>query len=163
MLICLKVRDAGIGFSKAMKKPVIWYVIADGARARVVHRRESASGYTIELELESAEAHRPSRAVWSDRPGRVGESASPTRHAIERRSDPHDRSKEIFAQEIAAALGGIYGHFDQLVLIAPAPILPPLRAALPASLRQKVTEEIAKDLTKVPLGELDKHLASRSA
>jgi protein required for attachment to host cells len=145
-----------------VKKPVIWYVIADGARGRVVHRQENASGYTIELELESAEAHRPSRAIWSDRPGRVGESASPTRHAIERRNDPHDQSKEIFAQEIAAALNGIEGHFDQLVLIAPARILPPLRAELSPSLREKVTDEIAKDLTKVPLAELDQHLTSRS-
>jgi protein required for attachment to host cells len=141
-----------------MKNPIIWYVIADGARARIVHRQEYASGYTTELELQSTEAHRPSRAIRSDRPGRVGESASPARHAIEPRHDPHEEAKRAFAQEVAAALDRIDGHFDQLVLVAPARILAELRAALSPPLREKLSGEVAKDLTKVPIGELGDHL-----
>lgn len=141
-----------------MKKPTIWYLIADGARARVVHRQEFASGYTTELELESIEAHRPSREIGSDRPGRVGESASPARHAMEPRQDPHEAAKKAFLHEVAAALDRIDGNFDRLVLVAPARVLPELRAALPPRLREKVSEELAKDLTRTPIGELGEHL-----
>jgi protein required for attachment to host cells len=141
-----------------MKKPNIWYVIADGARARIVHRQEIASGYEVELELESDEAHRPSREIWADRPGRAGESASPARHALEPRQDPHEAAKKAFMHEVAAAVERFDGRFDRLVLVAPARILPELRAALAPRLREKVGDELAKDLTKTPLGELGEHL-----
>ncbi|MBX6370313.1 MAG: host attachment protein [Rhodospirillales bacterium] len=141
-----------------MKKPIIWYLIADGARARIVHRQEFASGYETELELESAEARRPSRAIASDRPGRVGESASPTRHAMEPRQDPHEAAKKAFMREVAEAIAPFEGRFDRLVLVAPARVLGELRSALPAGVRAKVTEEIAKDLTNTPIGELGEHL-----
>jgi protein required for attachment to host cells len=141
-----------------MKKPTIWYVIADGARARIVHRQETASGYEVEFELESSDAHRPSREIWADRPGRAGESASPARHAMEPRQDPHEAAKRAFVHEVAGALDRRHGKFDRLVLVAPARLLPELREALPAKLREKVSDELAKDLTRTPLGELGEHL-----
>jgi protein required for attachment to host cells len=141
-----------------MKKPTIWYVIADGARARIVHRQEHASGYTTELELESSEARRPSREIWSDRPGRAGESAAPSRHALEPRQDPHEAAKKVFVHEVAAALEPLQGRFDGLVLVAPSKVLGELRAALPPQIRDKVSDELAKDLTKTPIGELGEHL-----
>lgn len=138
----------------------IWFVVADGSRARIVTRQAEGSGCAIVAEYEAPSARVPSRDIVSDRPGRAQESASPARHAVEPRQDPHRAAKESFLRELADELGRAneQGAFDRLVLYADPHSLAVLRQKLNEATRAKVAAEFSKDLTKVPLPELDRHL-----
>jgi protein required for attachment to host cells len=144
-----------------MKKPLTWCVVADGGRARVLQPKADLPGYDTVLELESGARPRSAHELGSDRPGRTGESASTTRHAIEPRTDPHEAAKREFAEELAEVLAdAVARHLcDALVLVAPPRFLGELRSSLPPKARKAIARELPKDLTKVPLAELDAHLA----
>jgi hypothetical protein len=71
---------------ESMKNSRIWYVIADGGRARFVERDERSAFHTV-ASLVSTELHARSSDLGRDRPARVMESATPGGSAIEPRRD----------------------------------------------------------------------------
>ncbi|HEX7966647.1 MAG TPA: host attachment protein [Stellaceae bacterium] len=141
------------------KRPVTWFVLTDGSRARFVTRRAEGPGYDIVEEHESAEARVPTREIMSDRPGRVQESTYSGRHAVDVRHDAHRERKASFAREVANRLNkaAAEGAFDALVLYAAPRTLAILRATLEQGARERIKAEVAKDLTKVPLADLPRH------
>lgn len=140
------------------KKKTKWVVVADGAAARIL--RADGATMTVLRELQSAEAHLPSRELVSDKPGRSQESAMPGRHAVEPKTDPHQKKKQEFAQALAAELNRAAARqeFDALVLVAPARTMGELRQALEAPAKERLTAELVKDLTKVAPHDLAAHL-----
>src|ERR1044071_8636646 len=120
-----------------MKRAKIWYVIADGGRARFVERDDGGAFRTVSS-LVAAELHKRSRDLCLDRPPRANESASPARHAIEPRRDLHQASKEDFVKLVADQLDEEHGRgqFDKLVLVAPPRAL--------TELKQSLSNEMAK-------------------
>ena len=78
-----------------MKKSMVWYVIADGGRARFVARDDEGAFRTLSS-FVSTELHKSAHELGKDRPARVKESASPARSAIEPRRDLHEAAKEDF-------------------------------------------------------------------
>lgn len=137
-----------------------WIVIADGSRARIVVPREGGKGFDIVSETASEEAHAPSREIGSDRPGRTQESGYSARHGIEPRQDPHEERKAAFIRNLAVRLNqaAAQKRFDGLILFAPPRCLGELRDALDDGARGKIKAATPKDLTKLPLGELPRHL-----
>jgi protein required for attachment to host cells len=138
-----------------------WIVIADGARARIVTPLEERKGYQVIQELESAEARLPNRDLVSDGPGRVIESGSSARHAVEPKHDPHEAKKLDFLDEVVDFVhqAGVEGRYDELIVFAPPRCLSHLRGKLETASHGKVAASYAKDLTKIPLSDLPKHLA----
>jgi protein required for attachment to host cells len=144
-----------------MKKPKLWYVIADGGRARFVERDEQGAFRTLSS-FVSTELHKSAHELGLDRPARVKESATPTRHAVEPRRDLHEAAKEDFIRTVAAELASQHkdGKFDKLVLVAPPGVIGELKEFLSKPTAKVVVKELQKDLTKVPDYELTGHLAS---
>lgn len=144
-----------------MKKARLWYVIADGGRARFVARDDNGAFRTVQS-FVATELHERSRDLGLDRPARVKESASPARHAIEPRRDLKEAAKEDFikivAEEIEAGHGR--GQFDKLVLVAPPGVLTELKNALSKPIAKIVASDLQKDLTKVPDHDLVAHLVA---
>lgn len=142
------------------RKRTIWIAIADGSRARIVVRREEGSGFDIVSEMSSAEANVPSREIWADRPGRTQESGYSGRHAVEPRHDPHQERKAAFIRGFAAQLNEAaeQERFDELILFAAPRSLAELRGSLEEGTQRKLKAAVAKDLTKLPLSELARHL-----
>ena len=143
-----------------MKKSTIWYVIADGGRARFVARDEEGAFRTLSS-FVSTELHKSAHELGKDRPARVKESASPARSAIEPRRDLHEAAKEDFIAAVAETLASEQkdGKFDELVLVAPPGVIAELKGSLSKPTAQVVVKELHKDLTKVPDHELTSHLA----
>jgi protein required for attachment to host cells len=143
-----------------MKRKKLLYVIADGGRARFVERDEEGAFRTVES-FVSTELHARDRDLGLDRPARVKESGSPTRHAIEPRRDLHEAAKEDFLRTVAEALAAEHGkdRFDGVVLVAPAGVLTKLKGQLGKPIADSVVSDLQKDLTKVPDHELSSHLA----
>lgn len=134
-------------------------VVLDGGRARFVWQAPDHALHTRE-QLDSPTQHARTSDLVSDRPGRSFESASPTRHAIAARIDPHAAEKSRFAALVAAKLDAAArdGAFDALVLVAPSHILAEVQDALGAEAKRSLLGTLAKDLVKVPDDALQPHL-----
>lgn len=144
-----------------MTQDRIWIVIADGSRAHILENRGRGTGTRAVEGRTYTHASDPSHEMGRDRPARTHDSAGPGRHAIEPRSDPHEKQKLDFARVLAAEIADAHSasSFDHLVLVAAHPFLGALRDALPKPIAALVRTEIAKDLTKTPAAELAGHLA----
>ncbi|ODS02994.1 hypothetical protein AUC71_12300 [Methyloceanibacter marginalis] len=143
-----------------MKKPKLWYAIADGGRARFVERDENGAFRTV-ASFVSKDLHSRARDLGTDRPGRVMESATTGRSAIEPRQDPKEAAKEDFVSLVAEELSSEHerGAFDELILVAPAGVLTELKHKLAGPVSKRVVGDLQKDLTNVPDHELTPHLA----
>jgi len=143
-----------------MKHLTTWGLIADGARARLVDISGRGKDLKITEIQEFAGDHDASRDLLRDRPSRVHESHGHTRHAVERKTDPHRELKRDFADVLAEALDEAFGQkrFDRLVVIAPPVTLGDLRKALTGKVKAAVCAELAMDLTKAPNNEITSHL-----
>ena len=143
-----------------MKKLRLWYVIADGGRARFVARDEKGVFRTLSG-FVSTDLHKSAHELGRDRPARVKESASPARSAVEPRRDLHEAAKEDFIRTVADTLASELRDekFDELVLVAPPGVISELKDSLSKPTANVVVKELHKDLTKVPDHELTAHLA----
>jgi protein required for attachment to host cells len=143
-----------------MKHARIWYIIADGGRARFVEHDEAGSFRTV-LSFDAAELHKRSHDLGRDRPSRVKESANSARHAVEPRRDLHQAAKEDFIALVAEEVEAEHARdqFDRLVLVAPPGVLTELRDRLSKPMAEIVTGDLQKDLTKVPDHKLGEHLS----
>lgn len=137
-----------------MATGIEWALVADAGRARLFERLLPAGPWRERVEEAVDVAHPPSRELGTERPGRVRESATTARHAVEPRTDPHRAAKAAFAGRLAAWLEQTAAGYQQLILVAPPPFLGDLRAALGRQARAKLRGTLDKDLTQVPLAEL---------
>jgi protein required for attachment to host cells len=142
-----------------MKHARIWYIIADGGRARFVERDEQGAYRTV-VSFVAAELHDRSSDLGRDRPARVKESANAARHAVEPRRDLHEAAKEDFVKLVAEQIEAEHARdqFDSLVLIAPPRVLTELKEKLSKPMAKIVVKDLQKDLTKVPDHDLTEHL-----
>lgn len=134
-------------------------VIADGGQARFVRPAADNALHTQEA-LESATLHQQTGDLVSDRPGRSFESANAARHALAPHNDPHTLEKGKFARLVGEKIrtGARAGSFDELLLVAPPPVLSELREALDVETERLLIGTLSKDLVKVPDDELQPHL-----
>ncbi len=148
-----------------MKKTVTWIVVADHQRARIYENDgpgkglQHVGGHDLETHLP------PDREIMADKPGRSHESATTGRHAMEPRTDAHRLEGRRFVETVVASLdeAAKRGDYDRLIVIAPPRALGEFRDALPDRVRQRVSAELAEDLTKTPEAELAGHLEDHLA
>jgi protein required for attachment to host cells len=143
------------------KTKKVWFVVADGARARILAKRAELPGFDTLDEFHSDDARKFSRELTSDKPGRGQESAQTGRRSgMEPTSDAHAKEKRVFARFVAGELNraGQAKRFDELVLIAPTRALADIRDALDTQTKAKLAHEVAKDLTNMPQDQLAEHL-----
>jgi protein required for attachment to host cells len=77
-------------------------------------------------------------------------------------TDWHDEAERAFLHGLAAHLDTAVraGETKALIIVAPPRALGMLRKAYTASIRGVLRQEIDKDLVKVPIYEIEKHLLS---
>jgi len=140
-----------------------WALVADGSRAIILRGLKPLRGGAgqdatpqDEEDIAFEAANLRASDYISDKPGRAFSSASSRRSSMEMTSDPVRIAEQDFASTLIGELETHHkaGHFDRLALIAAPQMLGDLRSALPASLKNAVVAEIAKDLTKIPSREL---------
>ena len=134
------------------KRPRIWIVVADGARARFFVPSDDGKKLVAarQADMVAPESLGHARDLESDKPGRsYASSRSGARHAIEPAHDPHKLEKHKFSAALAETLDGACGRreFDQLILVAPRRSLGELRGLMSARVQRSIGKEVAKDLT----------------
>jgi protein required for attachment to host cells len=142
-----------------MKPTRTWIVIADGSRAHILLNEGPGKTLSFVPGTDFRHATPPNREIYTERPGRTHESAGVSRSA-EDRNDAHAQRKEKFVQTLIAFLRDKLSvkDFDRWVLVAPPEILSDFREHLGPTLKHVLAGELAKDLTKIPSGEILGHL-----
>jgi protein required for attachment to host cells len=138
-----------------------WVVVCDGAKALILEN----AGDAISPNLKTKEIHEQPDPKTSeqgtDAPGRSINSNGSRRSTMEQ-TDWHDQAEQQFLTDIAKRLDAavMAGETKSLILIAPPRALGVLRQAFSASVRNAIRAEIDKDYVKMPVYEIEKHLAA---
>lgn len=145
-----------------MQKRRTWALVADGARARILTGIGDAIGCDS---TEYFQENEKARDLANDRPGRTHASADKNRSAYEPPSDPVRDKQRAFAAQLVQSLEKhmIANQFDALLVIAESRTLGHLRKLFPASLKERIEFEAAKDLTGLPDKALRKAIAELSS
>ena len=137
------------------------YVFAgDGRKALILRNDGNAELLRLKTERVFKDQNPPTHEQGTDRPGREHSSVGPGRSSVTQ-TDWHDLEEHKFAREVAAALEKIVRERqgETLIVVAPPRALADLRKAFHDDVKKKIVAEIDKDLSKLPLHEIEKHLA----
>jgi len=138
-----------------------WVVVCDGKKALVLEN----VGDTKVLNLKTREVHEQPDAKTSeqgtDKPGRSINSIDARRSAMEQ-TDWHEQEEARFLRRLASHLDAQVnaGNAKSVILVAPPRALGVLRQAYSQKLRNALRAEIDKDFVRMPMHEIEKHLAA---
>lgn len=138
-----------------------WVIVCDARKAMFLRNAGSPTQPRFEVdEVKEASANPPNAHQGTDRPGRIQNAVAP-RTATEE-VDWHELAETKFARDTAAALRrpNQSGLPQDIVLVAPPRILATLRQHLDGETRSRILAEVDKDLTKHPIHEIERLLAS---
>ncbi|MDZ4694252.1 MAG: host attachment protein [Deltaproteobacteria bacterium] len=137
-----------------------WVVVCDGGKAFILENNGSPSA----LRLDTKEVHEhdnpPTHEQGSDRPGRTHHSTTNARSAVEQ-TDWHDVEERKFLETLARRLDAAIAakETSDLIVIAAPRALGMIRAAYSPAVRHALRGELDKDYVKLPVREIEKHLA----
>ena len=136
-----------------------WIVVCDGGKALILENL----GDRMFPNLQTREVHEqpnPStHAQGSGAPGRVYQSNGGGRSSIEQ-TDWHDESERSFLKTLAERLdlAVTSGETSAVTMVASPRALGMIRSDYSAAFRKALHGEIAKDLVKMPVHEIEKQL-----
>lgn len=128
-----------------------WAVLADAQRARIFVRAGGTGWQDVRSLAGSAQQ--------GDRNGRELRLPAAMRKLAAVIGGTHERFIDRLAGELRSARKR--GDFDALILVAPADVLEPLRAALDAATRRTLAATAEENLLGLPVREARRELAKR--
>jgi len=137
-----------------------WVLICDGRKALLTQNAGDDAAPNLQVRETFEHPELPTRELGSDKPGRSFSSVGDRRSATEP-TDLHELAQEDFLKKIAATLDrNVSGHrIDNLILVAPPRAIGFLRRILSRAVRKVVHHEIERDYVRMPLYEVERHLA----
>ncbi len=135
--------------------------VGDGMKALILRNEGDAQFLNLKAERVFTDANPSTHEQGADRPGRAFSSVGPGRSSVTQ-TDWHKLEEHRFTAEVAAMLERIVRQrgVEALVVVAPPRALADLRKAFHPDVKRKIIAEIDKDLTKHPIDQIEKHLAS---
>lgn len=138
-----------------------WVVVCDGAKALIMEN----VGTWLKPNLKTREVYGqpdPStHEMGSDVPGRSFASVGSARSAMEQ-TDWHDAAERAFLEQLADRLHAavVAGQVKGLIVAAAPRALGVLRQAYSPHVKAVLRGEVDKDFVKLPVHEIEKHLAA---
>ena len=130
-------------------------LVGDGRKALFLRNTGGAGHPELVTETVMEQSNPSTHDQGTDRPGRFAGADGVSKSAVEQ-TDWHQQAEDRFATEVAAALYK-KSHdqtFQHLIVVAPPRALGTMRIDLRKEVAQKITAEIAKDLTSHPVPEI---------
>ena len=140
-----------------MRRKLTWVLVADGHQARCLQGQGRLDVLHEIPEMKLCADDLPTRHNETERRGRIQESASTERHAIEPRTPPDRQRERDFAKAVAGRISDAHDKYDHLILLASPKTLGDLREFISKPAQNKITAEAAKDFTNAT----DKDVAER--
>ncbi|MBL6853681.1 MAG: host attachment protein [Alphaproteobacteria bacterium] len=138
-----------------------WLAICDGAKALLVENTGDHTYPKLETRAQYSQVNPATHEQGSSPPGRVFSSIGGRRGAVEE-TDYHRQAEHDFLNSFADHVAhAVEQHrIRKLFLVAPARALGIMRAALSPRVRHVLAGEIERDYGKMPLHEIEQHLAA---
>jgi protein required for attachment to host cells len=135
--------------------------VGDGQKALFLRNTGDATLLNLTTAQVLTDENPPTHEQGTDRPGRAFQSVAKTKRSGMETTDWHELEKELFARRVAAALEQMVRgeKVKTIVVVAPPRALAELRNALHADVKNRIVAEIDKDLTNLPVDQIEKHLA----
>jgi len=137
-----------------------WVVVCDGAKALVLENVGDEVFPNLQTKAVYEQEDSKTSEQGTDAPGRAFGSVGEARSAVGQ-TDWHDQSERLFLEDLVGRLDSAVaaGQTRGLILVAPPRALGVLRQACTKTLREVLHGEIDKDFVKMPVHEIEKHLA----
>ena len=137
-----------------------WVIVCDGKKALVLENAGDEKFLNLKTREVYEQPDLKTRELGTDAPGRTFNSVGAGRSALEP-TDWHAQEEDRFLCKLAERLDAAVnaGQAQALILIAPPRALGVLRQTYSHGLRAAIRVEIDKDFVKLPLHEIEKHLA----
>jgi len=137
-----------------------WIVLADAATAKVYEPQASRRDWKLIAELAHPESRAKESELGTDKPGRVRQSTTGSRAAMEPPTPRKEVEIEKFAREIAKALDDalVRKAYDRLVLVAPPEFVGILRKLLSERVERCIATTVEKDYLHLDLPEARERL-----
>ena len=138
-----------------------WVVVCDGKKTLVMENAGDEKFLNLKTRQVFGHPDMKTHEMGTDAPGRSNSSIGPGRSAMER-TDWHAQEEERFLRKLAGHLDAEVkaGHAKAIVLVVPPRALGGLRPAYSHDLHQAVRSKIDKDFVRMPVHEIEKHLAA---
>ncbi len=147
--------------AKLKLHPGEWVVVCDGAKALVLENVGDEMFPNLKTKEVYQQEDPKTREQGTDAPGRTFSSVGGGRSAMEQ-TDWHEQGERRFLEKLVARLDAAVqaGEAKSVVIAAPPRALGALRQVYTQGLRGALAAEIDKDLVKMPVHEIEKHLAA---
>jgi protein required for attachment to host cells len=134
-------------------------VVCDGAKALVLENIGDTDLPNFKTREVYEQKDLATHEQGTDAPGRTMDSMGTRRSAVSQ-TDWHDQSERQFLEKLAKHLDAEVqaGKVKSVVIVAPPRALGMIRPAYPHALRGALRAEVDKDLVKMPVHEIEKHL-----
>jgi protein required for attachment to host cells len=144
----------------AMRLPEgAWVVVCDGRKALFLQNVGDAEFPNLKMREVDKHSAQPTSALGADSPGRVHQSVGTARSTVEQ-TDWHEKAEDDFVTDLVHRLDAAIeaGTMTHLVVVAPPRALGVMRHAYTDRLRKALHAEMDKDLTALPVYEIERHL-----
>ena len=141
-------------------KPGEWVVVCDGGKALVLENAGDEKFPNLRMRETLQHDNPRTHEQGADAPGRSHQSVGHSRSAVGQ-TDWHDRAEQAFLENLAAHLAReVEAHRAKSIVVVASPrALGMIRPLYSPALREAVRAEIAKDLVKTPVHEIERHLS----
>ncbi len=147
--------------SKLKLQPGQWVIVCDGTKALVLENVGDERFPNLRTKEVYQQEAPPTHEQGTDAPGRAFSSVGEARSAMDQ-TDWHAQDERRFLEKLADRLNAAVqaGEAKSLIIAAPPRALGALRPVYSQGLRGALAAEIDKDLVKMPVHEIEKHLAA---
>ncbi|MGH6727801.1 MAG: host attachment protein [Pseudolabrys sp.] len=137
-----------------------WVVACDGAKALVLENTGDAKFPNLKVIQVYEQKDPATHELGTDAPGRAFSPAGHGARSAVEQTDWHDQAERAFLIELAHKLDAAVaaGKAKSIILAASPRALGMIRPAYSHALRAAVRAEVDKDLVKLPVHEIEKHL-----
>ena len=138
-----------------------WVVIADSEKALFLRNEGDDEYPNLEVIREMEQDNPPNREQAANRRGRFNDAGAGGAHrSAVADTDWHRMNKEMFAKDISEKLYELAhkGRYDKLVIAAAPLVLGEMRKEMHKEVTDKLVGEIDKNLTNLPVHEIEEHL-----
>ncbi|WP_291856283.1 host attachment protein [Bradyrhizobium sp.] len=136
-----------------------WIVVCDGRKALILENVGDRMFPNLRMREVREQPDLPTHAQGSAAPGRVYQSTGGARSSIEQ-TDWHDEAERSFLKALAERLDAAVktGETSALTMVASPRALGMIRLDYSDAIRKALHGEVAKDLVKMPVHEIEKQL-----
>ena len=136
-----------------------WVVVCDGAKALLLQNVGDEKFPNLQTKAVQEHDNPATREQGTAPPGRASSPMGP-RSAVAQ-TDWHDDAERAFLEKLAGRLDKMIGagEMKSLVIVAPPRALGVLRQSYSGALRKALQGEVDKDFVRMPVHEIEKHLA----